>query len=33
MKIEAYFEKNFNKYHYYVPNYNYLGWNCRSEAT
>jgi peptide/nickel transport system substrate-binding protein len=24
------FLENFNKYHYYIPSYNYLGWNCRS---
>jgi peptide/nickel transport system substrate-binding protein len=24
------FLENFNKYHYYIPTYNYLGWNCRS---
>jgi peptide/nickel transport system substrate-binding protein len=25
------FLSKFNKYHYYVPSYNYIGWNCRSE--
>jgi peptide/nickel transport system substrate-binding protein len=25
------FNANFNKYHYYVPSYNYIGWNCRTE--
>jgi peptide/nickel transport system substrate-binding protein len=24
------FLSRFNKYHYYIPSYNYLGWNCRS---
>jgi len=24
------FLARFNKYHYYIPSYNYLGWNCRS---
>jgi len=25
------FNANFNKHHYYVPSYNYIGWNCRTE--
>jgi peptide/nickel transport system substrate-binding protein len=25
------FLEKFNKYHYYVPSYNYVGWNCRTE--
>jgi len=24
------FLANFNRYQYYIPSYNYLGWNCRS---
>jgi peptide/nickel transport system substrate-binding protein len=24
------FLSKFNKHHYYVPSYNYIGWNCRS---
>jgi len=25
------FLETFNKYHFYVPKYNYIGWNCRTE--
>ena len=28
--IDEDFLSRFNKLHYYVPSYNYLGWNCRS---
>lgn len=24
------FNERFNRHHYYIPSYNYLGWNCRS---
>lgn len=25
------FTSKFNKLHYYIPSYNYIGWNCRTE--
>lgn len=28
--VDEEFLSRFNKHHYYVPSYNYIGWNCRS---
>jgi peptide/nickel transport system substrate-binding protein len=29
--VDDEFLSRFNKYHYYVPQYNYIGWNCRTQ--